>query len=114
VGRALGPSLAGLIVLATAAAAAVPVPPVPRDTPYSVARRLLMSLGYAPVAPARARCAEGREEICRAYGEIERCTADALARCVFLWAKDGATFEIQTRGLDDLVVDRIRCRAGCQ
>ena len=73
-------------MLATAAAAAVPVP---RDTPYSVARRLLMSLGYAPVAPAR-------------------------ARCVFLWAKDGATFEIQTRGLDDLVVDRIRCRAGCQ
>jgi len=101
-------------MLATVAAAAVQVPPVPRDTPYSVARRLLLNLGYAPVAPASARCAEGREEICRAYGEVERCAADALSRCAFLWAKEGAVFEIQTRGLDDLVVDRIRCRTGCQ
>ncbi|HEX8166782.1 MAG TPA: hypothetical protein VF601_13465 [Beijerinckiaceae bacterium] len=89
------------------------VPTVPRDTPYQVARRLLLSLGYAPVAPARARCAEGREEICRAYGEVERCAADGPARCLFLWGKDGTTIEVQTRGLDDLTVDRVRCRAGC-
>jgi hypothetical protein len=94
-------------------AAAAQVPPVPRDTPYSVARRLLLNLGYAPAAPARSRCAEGREEICRAYGEVERCAADATARCAFLWEKGGAVFEVQTRGADDLVIERIRCRSGC-
>jgi hypothetical protein len=121
-------ALAGLILLGVAPAAAqgpraaqgtaTPAPAqgptIPRDTPYQVARRLLFSLGYAPAAPVRpARCAEGREEICRAYGEVERCAADGGARCVFLWAKDGATIEVETRGLDDLTVARVRCRTGC-
>ena len=116
-------ALAGLMLLGAAAAtaqgpAATPVPAqgptIPRDTPYQVARRLLLSLGYAPAAPVRPpRCAEGREEICRAYGEVERCAAGGAARCLFLWAKDGATIEVETRGLDDLTVARVRCRTGC-
>ena len=116
-------ALAGLMLLGAAPAAAqgpaaAPVPAqgptIPRDTPYQVARRLLLSLGYAPGTPQRPpRCAEGREEICRAYGEVERCAADGAARCLFLWAKDGATIEVETRGLDDLTVARVRCRTGC-
>jgi hypothetical protein len=108
--------LAGLVALGAAAAVAqtpMPTPTVPRDTPYQVARRLLINLGYAPVASRTPQCAEGREEICRAYDEVERCAADGLARCSFLWAKDGATVEVRTRGLEELVVDRVRCRAGC-
>ena len=115
-------ALAGFMLLSAAAAAAqgpaaTPVPAqgptIPRDTPYQVARRLLLSLGYAPAAPQRPRCAEGREEICRAYGEVERCAAGGAARCLFLWTKDGATIEVETRGLDDLTVARVRCRTGC-
>jgi hypothetical protein len=111
-------ALAGLMLFAADAAAQGPVaapvtPTLPRDTPYQVARRLLFSLGYAPAVPPRPRCAEGREEICRAYGEVERCAADGAARCLFLWAKDGATIEVETRGLDDLTVQRVRCRTGC-
>ena len=116
-GRRLRPALwalpAGLTVLGAAMAAAQTVPTVPRGPPYAGARRLLLNLGHAPVAPARPRCAEGREEICRAYGEVERCAADGVARCLFLWAKDGATFEVETRGLDELTVERVRCRTGC-
>ncbi|HEX8664265.1 MAG TPA: hypothetical protein VF744_09575 [Beijerinckiaceae bacterium] len=110
-------ALAGLMLFAAGAAAQGPpapaAPTVPRDTPYQVARRLLFSLGYAPAVPARPRCAEGREEICRAYGEVERCAADGPARCLFLWSKDGAMIEVETRGLDDLTVQRVRCRTGC-
>ena len=113
--------LAGLLILgATTAAAQGPAAPVqalgpaiPRDKPYQVASRLLLNLGYAPAVPRRPRCAEGREEICRAYAEVERCAADGPARCLFLWAKDGATIEVETRGLDPLTVDRVRCRTGC-
>jgi hypothetical protein len=116
-GKGLRPAvlawLAGLTVLGAAAAQVPTVPTVPRGTPYQVARRLLLNLGHAPVAPARPRCAEGREEICRAYGEVERCAADGIARCFFLWAKDGATFEVETRGREELTVDRVRCRTGC-
>jgi hypothetical protein len=97
------------------ALAAEPVPAVPKGTPYSVARRLLITMGYQPepVPAMRQRCAPERAEICRAYAEAERCSGGARSACTFLWRGGESLVEVGTTGEDELVVDRLRCRAAC-
>ena len=102
------------VLLAGSSALALQPPTLPSNTPYSVARRVLIATGYQPVSVQRPRCATGREEICRAYAETEACRADAQARCIFLWRREAALIEVHTRGENDIVVDRLRCRTGCE
>jgi hypothetical protein len=83
-------------------------------TPYSVARRLLITMGKPEPVPAmRQRCAPERAEICRAYAEAERCSGGARSACTFLWRGGESLVEVGTTGEDELVVDRLRCRAAC-
>jgi hypothetical protein len=95
--------------------AAEPLPALPKGTPYSVARRVLITMGYRPepVLPLSQRCPPKRGEICRAYAEAEACSAGGRAACRFLWRSGDVLVEVATTGEDELVVDRLRCRAGC-
>jgi len=60
------------------ALAAEPVPAVPKGTPYSVARRLLITMGYQPdLCP---RCASGaRQSAPRSAGPMRRRNAAQVA-----------------------------------
>ena len=71
------------------ALAAEPVPAVPKGTPYSVARRLLITMGCQPepVPWMRQRCAPERAEICRAYAEAERCSGGGRSACTVAWRR---------------------------
>jgi hypothetical protein len=104
------------VLLATAAVGAEEALTLPRATPYVVARRMLLTWGYAPanIPERRRKCAQGRAGICDAYLEVESCSNAPPARCVFLWTRGDASVEVQTMGAVELVLERVRCRRNCQ
>jgi hypothetical protein len=114
--RKLIAGLAGLLAFLGAAIAAEEALTIPRQTPYTIARRMLVAWGYQPFeVPARRRkCAAGRADICAAYYEAEVCGDQGLAKCVFLWTRGATAIEVHSTGETELVVDRVRCRRGCQ
>ena len=103
-------SAAGIVALTADAAQ---TPPIPKDMPYPVARRLLINLGYQPAPVPKPKCAAGREDLCEGYTELEACLNDAKKSCSFVWKHQDMVFEVNTRGESELLVDRIRCRAKC-
>src|SRR4051812_34877051 len=88
------------------APAADQLPVIPQGTPYPVSRRVLLGMGYEPAKVAQQHCPADRAEICRAYDEFARCSADARGSCAFLWRKREVLIEVLTTGEDALVMDR--------
>jgi hypothetical protein len=114
--RKLFAGLSGLFAFLGIAIAAEEALTIPRQTPYTIARRMLVAWGYQPseVPAQKRKCAAGRTDICAAYYEAEICADDRLAKCVFLWTRGAAAIEVHSTGATELVVDRVRCRRGCQ
>ena len=94
--------------------AAEQLPTVDRGAPYEAARGSLKALGWRPheVLKEERRC-DKREQTCDTYLEAESCLADGLGTCTMLWERDAAVVVVQTKGIDEVVVDRVSCRAGC-
>src|SRR3954465_12778164 len=72
-------------------------PSFPKSTLYEEARRSLTALGWQPASGMKG-CSIGREDVCDTFPETDYCSGTGLARCSFLWRKDGSLIEAGTVG----------------
>src|SRR5437899_12655239 len=86
------------IVLAATTASAGEADRIRRDTPYTDARKALLADGFLP-ARIGACSGPGREDICTAFSEAQRCAGRGFAEWEFVFCgRDGVTVRIVTRG----------------
>jgi hypothetical protein len=81
------------LVAASGPGALERLPSFPRRTRYANARRHLLATGWAPyTAPDAEGCILGRRQ-CKGRPETRFCSGTGIARCGFLWRKEGATID---------------------
>lgn len=78
----------------------VALPGFAPDEEYASVRQKLLAAGWQPFHATDADICNEGDTRCQGRPEMQACGGGAMANCLFLWQKDGATFAVRTMGDD--------------